>query len=160
MDEDSRRLIEAWLHVAEKEAPGLNPPLDSFFRFMALWVAFNAYLTRRYPCPSGDHNKVREFARDESIVEFHQYCLRDQDYKTAVQRFRQGVRDMHARRDDIYYVNSPTCFTEVMECVYHVRCNLFHGDKEVASERDRVLVEAAYRIVMDHLKRLLKQSRE
>jgi hypothetical protein len=38
-------------------------------------------------------------------------------------------------------------FGEVLEAIYTIRCNLFHGEKSPNDERDCALVELAFRIL-------------
>ena len=161
MDDDSRRLIRAWLQVARDETPALGENLAAFFRFMALWMAFNAYLTRRYPDSNGDHGKVETFAQDRPSKEAHCAALANQDYLAAVQTLKEshgvrGIRDMRPNRNDVREIRNERCLREVMDCVYQVRCNLFHGDKAFSDERDHALVKAAYTIVWTHMKPLFE----
>lgn len=37
-----------------------------FYQFAILWISFNSYLTDKYSKISGDHGKVKEFAKDYS----------------------------------------------------------------------------------------------
>jgi hypothetical protein len=45
--------------------------------------------------------------------------------------------------------------TEVLSCVYQVRCNLFHGSKAPGNARDESLVEAGYVIISKLIEPLL-----
>lgn len=156
MDDESKNLIKAWVNLADKESPHLSGREDVYFRFMALWVGFNAFLTREYKHIRGDREKVRAFANESSSASLHREELSTPIYSKAVEDLKErGVKDMQ-NINRVYGINSSECFTEVMECVYQVRCNLFHGDKQVDDERDNKLVEAAHAIVSIHLKSKLQ----
>lgn len=153
MDDESKNLIKAWINLADKESPHLSTSReDVYFRFMALWVGLNAFLTREYKHIRGDREKVRAFANESSSALLHREKLSDSIYSKAVEDLKKlGVKDMQ-NTNRVYRINSSECFTEVMECVYQVRCNLFHGDKSIDDERDNKLVKAAHTIVAAHLK--------
>ena len=49
-------------------------------------------------------------------------------------------------------------FSSLMEVLYSIRCNLFHGRKDVGeNEKDIQLVSLAYRILLPLFRRYLKE---
>ena len=153
MDNESEELIRSWLKVAHKENHSLANRLDAYFRFMALWIAFNAFLTKEYTSKRGDREKVSAFAANNVNASFHKDRLKEGNfYSEAVEYFKKhGVKNMQPNAGPKCEVSSRECFREVMDCVYQVRCNLFHGDKRIDNENDFKHVEAAYTIVHSHM---------
>ncbi len=45
----------------------------------------------------------------------------------------------------------PLDWPHTLLSIYHVRCNLFHGEKAAHSEMDRCLVSSAFRILLHFL---------
>ena len=127
---------------------------------MAAWIAFNSFLCKKYPGISGDRDKVRAFGNDHDYLTSHERKLKDVPYRRSVEILQdKGVKDMQQGSDRIFRIDNIVCFAEVMECVYQVRCNLFHGDKTVDEERDNNLVRAANTIVLSHLDFVLNEFR-
>jgi hypothetical protein len=85
------------------------------------------------------------------VVSLHRELLRTSpEYVEAVETLAEkGVwsagRDGGDRR---WRIGDRKNASSVMTAVYHVRCNLFHGQKHPDSHRDQRLVKAAYEILI------------
>lgn len=144
-------IIRKWYQLSSGDEVDTN---DVFFRFMAVWVAFNALYTYRYGRltnqagrPIGDRHQVREFAKEAAVEQKHIRLLRDDaEYKEAVIYLKsKGVSDVATGRH--WCIHDETNVLYVMMCVYQVRCNLFHGGKLPDSARDARVVSASYTVV-------------
>jgi hypothetical protein len=138
-------IIRAW-HT--RATGGEVDRSDVFFRFVAIWVAFNALYASRHSSDIGDLDQVRSFAGDPDAVDRHRELIRtDAEYGRAIDSLSQrGVRNLSGygtRR-----IRDRNSLTDVASCVYQVRCNLFHGGKTPEDPRDARLVEACYTIVL------------
>lgn len=123
-------------------------PNDEISRFLALWIAFNALFDLYYPGESGDHNQVRAFAKCERAQETHTHALSapNASYSDAIATLQdKGVYNF--RRKSVVTISDSSDLEQVMEAVYQVRCNLFHGRKVPADLRDRSLIHAAFTVV-------------
>jgi hypothetical protein len=145
-------IIRAWHTLA---TGGEVDRSDVFFRFIALWVAFNALYASRHSSDIGDWDQVRSFAGDSDAVDRHRDLVRsDPDYVRAIDVLGQrGVRQLNGyatRR-----IRDRNNLTEVVSCVYQVRCNLFHGGKTPENPRDARLVEASHMIVLKLIEPLI-----
>jgi hypothetical protein len=131
---------------------------DVFFRFIALWVAFNALYASRHSSDIGDWDQVRSFSGDPDAVDRHRELVRtDRDYDKAINVLAQhGVRDLN--RGAVRRIRNRQNLTEVLSCVYQVRCNLFHGGKTPESPRDATLVEACHTVVLKLIEPLVGQG--
>jgi hypothetical protein len=141
-------IIRAWHPLA---TGGDIDRSDVFFRFIALWVAFNALYASRHSSDIGDWDQVRSFAGDPDAVDRHRELIRtDSDYDKAIDVLAQrGVRDLRdLNRGAVRRIRNRQNLTEVASCVYQVRCNLFHGGKTPENPRDAKLVEACHTIVL------------
>jgi hypothetical protein len=138
-------IIRAWHTLA---TGGEVDRSDIFFRFVALWVAFNARYASRHSSDVGDWDQVRSFAGDPDAVDRHRELVRtDAEYVRAIDTLGQrGIRNLNGygtRR-----IRDRNSLTDVASCVYQVRCNLFHGGKTPEDPRDARLVEASHTIVL------------
>ena len=50
---------------------------------------------------------------------------------------------------NLAFICSVDDFAGINNCVYQVRCNLFHGSKSTDGSRDKMLVKTSARIVED-----------
>jgi len=120
---------------------------DVFFRFIAVWVSFNALYALMHNHEEGDWNQVRSFAGEPEAIDRHRELLTiDPEYRRSVGVLKQrGVYDPRNRRNrEIYKERN---LTQVASCFYQVRCNLFHAGKMPGNPRDEGLVKASYVIV-------------
>ena len=141
--EEIDRHIMEWYRLSNGKAIDQSDP---FFRFVASWVAFNAFYSSRMYDEVGDWNQVRAYAGESEVVDFHRERLKsDREYAQAVEVLREkGVYDTSTR--DRRQIRDVQNFTQVASCLYQVRCNLFHGGKTPGNVRDRRLVSAAHTI--------------
>lgn len=151
-EEIDRHILE-WYRLSKGE---MVDHADPFFRFVAAWVAFNAFYSSRMFDEVGDWNQVRAYAGEPEVIDHHRKLLReDRDYADAVEVLKdKGVYDtVNKWRRSIRDARN---FTEVASCLYQVRCNLFHGGKTPENTRDRDLVTAAHTITSRIIEGALK----
>ena len=138
-------IILTWHNLA---SGGQVNQTDIFFRFVAIWFALNGVYTSRHSRDTGDWDQVRSFAGDSDAIDRHRDLLNsDEEYRRAIDVLSQrGVGNVNRPgvRRQIRHVDN---LTEVLSCVYQVRCNLFHRAKAPGNPRDERLVEASYIIV-------------
>jgi hypothetical protein len=146
-------LIQKWHELATTD-PAIQD--NAFFKFVATWVAFNAFYAEMFLEKENDTKQIEKYSDLPETKKIHSALLKDQQYKAAVLFFRmQGVRDVAKPRD---LFDTQTIFKQV----YKVRCNLFHGGKLPKNPRDYSLVENAYKIVSNvvniELRKLIKSE--
>jgi hypothetical protein len=155
-EEIDRHILE-WYRLSNGEAIDQSGP---FFRFVAAWVAFNAFYSSRMYDEVGDWNQVRAYAGEPEVVDFHRALLNsDDEYAKAVVVLKEkGVYDTSTRVHR--QIRDARNFTQVASCLYQVRCNLFHGGKTPGNLRDRRLVSAAHIITSRLIEGALKMGSE
>ena len=132
---------------------------DVIFRFTALWIAFNALYALRFHGERGDRNQVRAFAQWAPAQEAHGRALSASDaaYSDAIATLQaKGVYNFS--RCEVEHIPDPTDLVRIIEVVYQVRCNLFHGHKVPADLRDRSLVQAAFTVISALISPLLDNT--
>lgn len=137
-------IIQKWFTISSGgEIDGNN----SFFRFIALWVAFNALYTSKYGNERYDWEQIENYVGEPEVVDRHRRLMdTDNNYRQAVEWLKErGVFDLASRRP--WHVSNPYNLTTVAKAVYKVRCNLFHGGKMPGNSRDERLVSASYTII-------------
>lgn len=141
---DLQNIVDTW---AELALEGRIERADIFFRFVAIWVAFNALYTSRHSDEVGDWDQVRSFAGEVRAIDKHRQLLdSDAEYQNAVDILKEhGVYDVH--RHVRRRIRDNRDLTSVASCLYQIRCNLFHGGKMPDNPRDERLVSAGYTIV-------------
>ncbi len=119
---------------------------DVFFRFMALWVAFNALYGSRHGYRERDWDQIKAYCREHEVRNRHSLLLRsDPEYRSAVHTLkRDGVYSY--RNQEKRHIHEESNITQIAGCFYQVRNNLFHGNK-AGDLRDEDLVGASYTIV-------------
>jgi hypothetical protein len=155
---ETRQVLEIardWRRAADHDIAA-GP--QSINRFLKLWIAFNALYAVRFDNVSGDRNQVRRFAGWQPAVAAHERGLASDGYREAVESIAAfGVFDF--RRNDLLRPADSYPCDEVLNAVYQVRCNLFHGHKSPTDLRDLRLVQAAGTIVAWILDELLGVER-
>lgn len=135
------------------------PANDTFFRFVAIWISFNALYASMYSDKEGDWNQVRSFAGNPDAIDRHRNLLsKDSVYLESVSVLKdKGVYDLRNRRwRNIRHEHD---LTSVASCLYQVRNNLFHASKMPGNPRDKCLVEASYAIVVKLIAPFLDETK-
>lgn len=151
------KIASQWRDLARANA---TPPDDEqLFRFVALWIAFNALYALTFPKPRSERGQLEELAKWHLAQKAHVDALEaaNNGYKLAVETLkRRGVYNFLIK--DKEYINSSADLQQVINSVYLVRCNLFHGRKVPDNLLDRELIAAAHVIVEKLLDALLIRS--
>lgn len=130
-----------------------------FFKFIAIWIAFNGIYEGRYDDKPDGPKKIKGFTEESEMISRHRELLEsEKKYHEAIDYIQaKGVVEL--RTGDLYEIKDIRNLWHVMRCVYRIRNNLFHGWKaasnlkvESTNPRDEKLVDAAYTIVSQLLK--------
>jgi len=133
------RKINSWRKVA-------NQRRDYFMRFALEYFAFNALLRLNF--------SRGEIERDRTLIERLKDCVHCRDIINA-----NHARELKTILDErplqnlttnrTIRINGERDWNNIVEAVYVIRNNLFHGHKEYTMERDQQLVKAGYYILRD-----------
>jgi hypothetical protein len=146
---------ERWLERAERG----EVLIDDGDRFMSLWIAFNGWMKGKFGEDKSD-NKLLEGASNcsellkaletlkRSTPAFSNDLVKLQTY--TVEDMRRGK----LKKADLIYDGS---LKSLLEIIYRVRCNLFHGRKDMSEfSKDLELVILSYRILLPLFKEYLQ----
>ena len=157
--------IKELLRVAEGQAH--LPP--SFMKFIALWEAFNCWL--RIPPERGGQTrrpKDRDLLMDFKTNPVVQRNFRKMADDSA--EYRQALANLK-NLSPVYMVQGSVAtssaakiddeanLAQVMDVIYQIRNNLFHGAKSLYDQRDQNLVAAAHEVLLPLFRRLLGDLR-
>jgi hypothetical protein len=145
-------LAREWQRWAERQVP--EDEQGIFMRFIALWVAFNAVYVSRYDGLAGDTELAKILKVGSKLSEFHHMHLSgDREYLSAVQSMnRRPVYNSTSARN--FKIRDQSNIRNVLQYIYNVRNNLFHGRKVPSELHDRTLVSNGV-VVLDRLLRHL-----
>jgi len=122
--------------------------IDVADRFINLWICFNSILRKHYGEDKSDGAMIRlakaDFAQAGGIIHLKEYydTMLDNEFRNNLEELRRllPITNMkNGRQLDL--TNS-----SLVEIVYQIRCNLFHGRKnpEDKDNRDFQLVRLAF----------------
>jgi len=141
-----KNLIKVWHEKARRER-------DVFSRFVFLWICFNAWL---------DFRSGKE--RDREMIEYLKEQKRDLPALDLISSFNYAfeskdtckilhgivslspIKDSRGKFPDVNITNTED-IPNIVEAIYRVRCNFFHGRKEAKNPRDEQLVTVCARIL-------------
>ena len=113
---------------------------DSWLDFMLCWMIFDAYLTEI--SQSGlDRDKLKYFY--ENKCDFKNRILTKWDslsgYAAKLKEL-SPIQDMRPNSNKMVQLQDENSLEQTFNFVYQIRCNLFHGAKNIKNTRDTELV--------------------
>lgn len=155
MIENQRELIRRWFEKSKRQR-------NAFDRFISLWISFNAFYAAEHLRESERQqlNNINNDYKNFFVELTRSNPKYFQDFKTYIETktknagFIQDLRfpigqEKHKRR----YANLGS-LCEYLDCVYQVRCNLFHGGKNLEDGQDQEIVSRAYSSLAVFLERI------
>lgn len=121
-------------------------PFDSF---VSLWISFNAWGTHKSRKET-DRTMVEWAKEDYTLKETFNTLLKDSDFFHALKQLKGMCpipRHRKYKGSKEAIINDVREWEQVLEVIYVIRCNLFHGRKSLRNEPDRQLVNLAYKIL-------------
>lgn len=119
-----KNLIKVWWEKSGRES-------DQFSKFLFLWICFNAWLA---------HESGEEFDKDminwlkrqnlssSTLVASFEQCKNKSTFVDSLRFLKSNspYKDSRGRRQDITIADENN-LGEIVEAIYRIRCNLFHG---------------------------------
>lgn len=159
MDNINKDLIRRWYEKSQQENDNV------FDGFISLWIAFNAYYAGDN-LKESEHKQLDLFQNANKIIfsyvvkendnkfnEFKSYIATKPQNTGFIQDLRYDVGDEKYKRR---YQNLES-LCEYQSCVYQIRCNLFHGGKDIADAQDKKLVKLALFTLSIFLKKVFEK---
>ena len=148
-EEHFKNVAKEWFRLAKGEAVTSSEVSGKYFTFLAAWAAFNALYDSEYHYKDCEREKIHEYANHiVTGVRHNRLRTCDPEYRNAVNALKDGGV-MNSREGMRCTIQNSSALLDVVNCVYQVRCNLFHGSKKPMDDRDQVLVAAATTIVLE-----------
>ncbi len=134
-------LIKGWYeNKAKRES-------DPFFKFLCLWICFNAWISYKSN-KTTDRDMINwlknETEKSSDIILEYEHAKKTDSFRKnlgSIVLF-SPIKDSIGSRDSIS-VSGVDDMTNVIEAIYRIRCNLFHGGKSQNDSRDIKLVKCA-----------------
>jgi len=151
-----RRLVTQWYGKARREA-------DEFSEFVFLYFCFNALISNL----SGKYNdrQALDWTYDNAnpIRDAYEFFLQHKSIDDCVARLRR-LPPIPTHRPppapEFLVVPDTGTMREVLNYVYQVRCNLFHGRKDPQDQWDVAYVRACNAILKPLIRRVISQLDE
>jgi len=145
---------ERWLQRAERG----RVFVDDGDRFISLWIAFNGWMKRIFGEAVRDSTLLARLKdSEEARIVFEDLKRNKTSFNESLRQLSQyTVADMKYLEDPNKVKKYDGSFESLINVLYQVRCNLFHGRKDInANKKDIELVSLAYRILLPLLKTYL-----
>lgn len=118
---------------------------DPFVRFIASWIAFNSIYESLFP-NNKEYIQIDNISNYQELLDAHSQLLSIAFYENAIDYIAiAGVYDNRSGRQKT--VDQARSLNRVIEAIYQIRCNLFHGSKDRSNDRDRELCIAGFVVI-------------
>ena len=149
---DYNNFIKEWIRRSDREEN--KDFVDIGDKFISLWIAFNAWLKSQFgekKCDRDLKNNLISFSPIESV--FNEF---KKDNKELAKLRNYRIKNMKFPEDELKKISYDGSFKSLIEVLYEIRCNLFHGRKDINDdEKDIKLVYLAYDILLPLFKKYL-----
>jgi len=144
---------EKWLQRAERG----KEYIDDGDRFISLWIAFNGWMKGKFGEAVQDSTLVERVKKSGEVQQIFENMKNDKKFAELLQQLSTyTVIDMRYPNDNSRLKKYDGNLDSLMGVLYRVRCNLFHGRKDVEEDqKDFELVRLSYQILLPFLKHLL-----
>ncbi|MCJ7455751.1 hypothetical protein MUP07_03280 [Candidatus Bathyarchaeota archaeon] len=145
--ESLNSLIRRWYARAKPGTFLVNDPFDNF---VCLWLAFNAWGSYVTGIESNDSDMKNRLKTDPRLVDSFKKHRQDPEFNKKLLQMKSVKIPTHRTAPEYVCLNDEESFGEVLEVIYRIRCNLFHGRKDPEEQQERKYVEWAA-FVLDHV---------
>jgi len=144
---------EKWLQRAERG----KEYIDDGDRFISLWIAFNGWMKGKFGEAVKDSTLVKRVKKSGEVQQIFKNMKNDKKFAELLQQLSTyTVIDMRYPNDNSRLKKYDGNLDSLMGVLYRVRCNLFHGRKDVEEDqKDFELVRLSYQILLPLLRKLL-----
>lgn len=147
--------IKEWILRSERKE-GIEF-IDMGDKFICLYISFNAWQKDKYGSEKKDDILKNEtISNDEMRNAFN---VVKENISKELDRLKQfNILDMRNPEDLSKAKKYNNSFESLIECLYQIRCNLFHGRKNYQDNLiDKELVELGYKILHPIFKEYLSE---
>ena len=149
---DYNIFIEEWIKRSDRKEG--EDFIDIGDKFISLWIAFNAWLKSKFGENKSDHDLRNELINFSPMEDIFNELKNNNKELDQFKNYR--IKDMKFIEDESRMKNYDSTFKSLVESLYAIRCNLFHGRKNYNdNQTDKELVELAYKILSPLFKKYL-----
>ncbi len=147
--------VEKWMTRAERG----QVFVDDGDRFISLWIAFNGWMKCKFGEAVKDSTLINHVKDSVEVQRVFENVRTDVKLACLLQRLTTStVMDMRYPNDSNKTKRYDGSLASLMDVLYQVRCNLFHGRKDIREdEKDYELVKLAYQILLPLFKAYLSE---
>ena len=139
---DYKRFTKKWLQRANKK----KREIDKSDRFLCLWIAFNGWMKDQYGENDPDKKLIDQAKNNPDLKSI--FIEKKTLLKVLNELEGYTVHDMRYETDATKAIKYNGTFESLIEVLYLIRCNLFHGRKNIdEGKNDEKLVHLAYDIL-------------
>ena len=148
---------DKWLARAERG----EQYIDDGDRFVSLWIAFNGWMKGKFGEDTAERSQIESV---KTILDFQDVFnnlkLKNNEFRMHLDEFeRIPVVDMRFKKGLETIFRYDGTFESLIEVIYQVRCNLFHGRKNINEDtKDFNLVSLSYKILLPLFKAYLSKT--
>ena len=130
--ENHKKIINGLIKRGDKE-------IDYFFKFISYWIAFNCWLVAKTN-EDRDRDALDKLYKESGLYGNFSNIINGNNKKLF-----DDLADIRPieNKGTRHFLNNVNDFKEVMNFLYAIRCNLFHGRKSDNNERDCEVINAA-----------------
>lgn len=146
-----------WLARAERQ----QEYIDDGDRFISLWIAFNGWMKLKFGEAVQDKTLLNRLKKSEEMrIVFEDLRRNKTSFNESLRELSQyTVADMRHLEDQNKVKKYDGSFDSLIDVLYRVRCNLFHGRKNIDEDKkDFELVGLSYRILLPLFKAYLSTN--
>lgn len=133
MNTETRKLIKAWVARARLEN-------DAYVRFFILYMCVDAWMTASTSKDS-DQQKLKWLKTSDNVLKKYWNNTPHKNVPlNGIKAMGQIEYLLPSKRGQHEQLNDIEDFSQVVDILYQIRCNLFHGGKSPNNRRDSRLV--------------------
>jgi len=141
-----KNIVRTWFKKGALET-------DPFNKFVCFWISFNAIYMSRYPV-DGDKACIKEVKKDTHFASEYKGLLKEHAFQSKIHALIALGTITNEKNGDRYSF-SANDFPALIEVLYQIRNNLFHGGKDISEKRDLDVVSAAHPILSELLTKFM-----
>lgn len=134
--------------------------IDMGDKFISLWIAFNAWAKNKFGETKSDSDLIKETINFTEMKDVFRNLKKDDEFQQLLLVLQNySIADMRYPEEKSKKIKYDGSFKSLVESLYRIRCNLFHGRKNLeANKDDENLVRLAYKILSALFKKYLEKN--
>ncbi len=147
---------------------------EQFNPFIKLWISFNGWYKAKFPEAANDRRAIEACQHDAELLTYYQRSFSDRQFcdyldtlgselerkplenLTRPHGKKLALSKLEDENGEISFLDSSTeALKNYFDVIYRVRCNLFHCEKSPNNDRDRLIVECAYKTLSIIMKQII-----